>query len=428
MNLLYIEGAAGLIAAGVAAPIVIQMRARSKPVQGTMSARSVRPQFEGDDLRVAVVQTQSKPSKEEKEKKVKPEKKSGKSGWFSFKKSPVASAPFEVDEDDMAAPAESDRKEIQTKEKTTKKTGFFGFSIGKKTAKTTSPMMTDDMDENESLAPHGMVADTSARVEENQQNTTDDDDDLVLLSTPSHAESTAVPTSLLKQQEQNVTNSHYEDDELIEIPRMADHEDDLTVSIPTPQNVPKMEIDDEDSEVGFVLRKTAEDEQRQRWIEEAAELQRNSGDEEHHVETIVHQDDHEHVNGDKESSIRETNSREHGDDLYDIIEPSPQDTSQILTSYQWTTFMGMDAQSLGPAERENLILLLRNMRDPSHFDILTAAFEEEKSDGLRPKVLEALIHSYHDPVLVGIYDYCTEYGNDEEKELAKNALDRIAAA
>ena len=100
-------------------------------------------------------------------------------------------------------------------------------------------------------------------------------------------------------------------------------------------------------------------------------------------------------------------------------------SAEIIKTYEWTTFMGTDAQSLGEAERSNLIKMLRDIRDPGHLDILIAALQEEEPDGLRPKVLEAIIHSYHDSSLAEIYDFCMEFGNAEEKEMATKAMKDI---
>lgn len=99
--------------------------------------------------------------------------------------------------------------------------------------------------------------------------------------------------------------------------------------------------------------------------------------------------------------------------------------TEIIKTYEWTTFMGTDAQSLGESERSNLIKMLRDIRDPGHLDILIAALQEEEPDGLRPKVLEAIIYSYHDSSLAEIYDFCMEFGNSEEKEMATKAMKDI---
>lgn len=98
----------------------------------------------------------------------------------------------------------------------------------------------------------------------------------------------------------------------------------------------------------------------------------------------------------------------------------------VVATHEWPTFMGTDAQSLGDAEREVLILMLRNMHDASWCpQILVRAFHEEQPEGLRPKVLEALSHSYHGPELEDLYRYCLDYGTPAEVQLAQDALAKL---
>ena len=399
-NFIYIEGAAALVAAGVATPIVMQMRAKSKQSNAHAPVRSVKLQFEDDDLREANVSNSNKIQvvRTEKTKAEKPKK-----NFFGNKNANMAKVnTATADPDDMVAPGEV----IQI-QKTLQKPGFFGF-FNRKPKAIENPMITDGNEEN-GIPDFRPAEETSIR---EKQKIEDDEDDLVFVSPPKKTETTVQDTAPLKHEHENPA----EEDEFIPIPRIADLHDDLSVKIP--KSTISHAIIDEDEDHGLILKKKPEEEERERWLREAASLYENEESEENPSGLNVDRSENEnHDNYEKKS-----------DRLHDVVSDEDNDNSEILTSYQWPTFMGMDAQSLGSAERENLILLLRNMRDPAHFDILTSAFQEEKSDGLRPKVLEALIHSYHDPVLASIYDYCLEYGNDEEKDLAKSALEQIAAA
>lgn len=105
-----------------------------------------------------------------------------------------------------------------------------------------------------------------------------------------------------------------------------------------------------------------------------------------------------------------------------------EDEETRLPTYGWLAFAGEAAQTMDVAQRQQTVLMLRNLHEPWCLNVLCAAADEESPDELRPAVVEALAYAFPEaPALKPIYERLLHdtAATEAERAIAARALDRL---